>query len=51
MFAEARADVIANYLLADWSLTDKLEAALHIANANLYVAKNAGRHRCVATAA
>ncbi|WP_245443128.1 GGDEF domain-containing protein [Rhizobium sp. H4] len=37
--------------LADWSLTDRLEAALHVADANLYAAKNAGRNRCVATAA
>ena len=37
--------------LADWSLTDRLEAALHIADANLYAAKNAGRNRCMATPA
>ncbi|OWV89259.1 diguanylate cyclase [Rhizobium sp. R635] len=36
--------------LADWFLADSLEAALQVADANLYVAKNTGRNRCVAAA-
>ncbi|MDC9811231.1 GGDEF domain-containing protein [Rhizobium binxianense] len=36
--------------LADWSLADNLEIALQVADANLYVAKNAGRNRSIATA-
>lgn len=36
--------------LADWSLAESLEAALQVADANLYAAKNAGRNRCVAPA-
>lgn len=43
-------DVTCSIGLADWSLADSLEAALHVADANLYVAKNSGRNRCVAAA-
>ncbi|MFF0946159.1 diguanylate cyclase [Rhizobium leguminosarum] len=37
--------------LADWSMADSLEVALQVADANLYVAKNSGRNRCVSTVA
>ncbi|WP_176439384.1 hypothetical protein [Rhizobium esperanzae] len=50
MFAEARVDVIEDHILADWSLADRLEVALHVADANLYT-KNDGRNRCVTPAA
>lgn len=35
--------------LADWSLADSLESAQQVADVYLYVAKNAGRKRCVST--
>ncbi|RFB83786.1 GGDEF domain-containing protein [Rhizobium leguminosarum bv. trifolii] len=43
-------DVTCSIGLADWSLAESLEAALPVADANLYAAKNAGRNRCVAPA-
>ncbi|WP_280140091.1 diguanylate cyclase domain-containing protein [Rhizobium phaseoli] len=48
---DPRLEVTCSIGLADWSLTNRLEAALHIADANLYAAKNAGRNRCMATPA
>jgi len=48
---DPKLEVTCSVGLADWSLTDRLEAALHIADASLYAAKNAGRNRCMATAA
>jgi diguanylate cyclase (GGDEF)-like protein len=40
-------DVTCSIGLADWTLADDFEAALHRADVRLYSAKNAGRNRCV----